>query len=265
MWRYLTEAFWAKPEVPGLGRVPVNVVAVAGAAILGFGAPAVWLLALALETTYLFALASHPRFQRLVDAGDREIADDDLEDKRASLIEGLAEDARQRYSDLGRRCDRADEVQARNAGEGLGFGSNHDALEKLRWLYLKLLVARQQLAGTDFAVTETKLRHELADLEADLEAGRLSSSLKESKEATRRIYRKRLANLARRDQTLEEIDSDLLRIDAQVDLALENATIKGKPETISTNINLVSSLLEDAYGDAADTVASLDTLYATEG
>ena len=37
MFRYLKAAFWAAPEVAGLGRLPVNLLLLAGFAILGFG------------------------------------------------------------------------------------------------------------------------------------------------------------------------------------------------------------------------------------
>jgi len=92
--------------------------------------------------------------------------------------------------------------------------------------------------------------------------GRISRSLRESKEATLRILEQRLANLERREQTLAEIDSDLTRIEAQVDLALENAGMRGKSEAISANIDLVSQLLDDSiYGDAGESVAALDRTY----
>lgn len=68
MFRYLSAAFFVRPHIPGLGRMPVNVLAVASLGILGFGNPGFWLLGLGLEAAFLTALATHPRFQRLVRA-----------------------------------------------------------------------------------------------------------------------------------------------------------------------------------------------------
>src|SRR5687768_4792560 len=68
MFRYIKEAFWARPELAGLGRIPWNAIAVAGTALLGFGEPAVWLAGAALETIYLYTLATNERFQNWVDA-----------------------------------------------------------------------------------------------------------------------------------------------------------------------------------------------------
>jgi len=45
-------------------------------------------------------------------------------------------------------------------------------------------------------------------------------------------------------------------------LALENAGMRGKPETISTNIDLVSQLLDDSiYGDSGASIAALDKTF----
>ena len=72
-----------------------------------------------------------------------------------------------------------------------------------------------------------------------------------------------MANMRRREDALEEIDSDLLRVEAQVDLVLENATIQGKPQTISTDIELASDLVGGAlFGDDEGLVADLDRSYS---
>ena len=55
VWRYLREAFWARPEIAGLGRVPVNLILLAGVGILGFGEHALWLAGLGAEVAYLYS------------------------------------------------------------------------------------------------------------------------------------------------------------------------------------------------------------------
>src|ERR1700682_2283874 len=68
MFRYLRAAFLASPEIAGLGKLPVNLVGLLGAGILGVAFPWVWPLGLALETVFLFGLATNRRFQKYVDA-----------------------------------------------------------------------------------------------------------------------------------------------------------------------------------------------------
>ena len=74
-WSYLKAAFWYGFKVPGLGTIPANAVAVLGFGIVGLGEPAMWLVGLGLETTYLLGMTFNPRFQRLVKARTLERSD----------------------------------------------------------------------------------------------------------------------------------------------------------------------------------------------
>lgn len=143
---------------------------------------------------------------------------------------------------------------------------NREALQKLAWLYLKLLVARTNLLSIDPARGEAELNRKIAELQAGLQAAATSSALLESRQATLRILEQRRTNLERREETLAEIDSDLTRIEAQVDLALESAGMRGKTGAISANIDLVSQLLDDSiYGDSSASIARLERTYEKEG
>ena len=62
MWRYLKAAFLARPHLPGLGDVPVNILLAGGFAIVGIIHPAFWLLGLGVVGTLCLALATSPRF-----------------------------------------------------------------------------------------------------------------------------------------------------------------------------------------------------------
>jgi hypothetical protein len=55
MVKYLKEAFWASPHMPGLEQVPVNALAVAAFGIFEFAESWIWLVGLGLETAYLYA------------------------------------------------------------------------------------------------------------------------------------------------------------------------------------------------------------------
>jgi hypothetical protein len=80
--------------------------------------------------------------------------------------------------------------------------------------------------------------------------------------ATLAILKERIVNVRRRQESLAEIESDLTRIEAQVDLMVENATIQGKPQTISTDIELATNLAgASLFGDSETMVADLDQAY----
>jgi hypothetical protein len=262
MWPYLKAAFWARPNIPGLGRLPLNALLFSGLGLLGFGHAGFWLAGLAAETAYLYALAFHPRFQKLVDAetsGEQTLS---AEKQRLALIQTLTPPRRQQLDRLQEKCARILQLHRDGESDEFTFESNQEALLKIQWLYLKLLMAQQNIASLEAPAHDGSLQRQIDALQKDLGSEKISASLRESKEATLHILRQRLANLERRAQTLEEIASDLTRIEAQVDLAAENAGMRGKPAAISANIDLVSHLLDDSvYGDSGASIAALEQTY----
>jgi hypothetical protein len=264
MWHYLKAAFWAGADVPVFGRVPLNALAVAAFAIFGIVLPPLWLLGLGLETAFLFALAFNPRFQKLADAEALHTADTEAGQKRQTLVRLLPTDSQNRLSDLQRQCQKVIEVCRNQQAEEFIVDTNRDALGKLEWVYLKLLVARYHLTTAGDHQTEDDLAKKIADLRAGIADGEATDALLQSKKATLEILKKRLATLRRRGQSLEEIDSDLARIENQVNLILENATVQGKPQTISADIELASDLVGGTlFGTSESAIADLDQTFAT--
>lgn len=262
MWRYLKAAFFVGVEVPALGRVPVNALAAAGFLILGFGHPGFWFLGLAAEAAILPSLAFNKRFQRVVDAEGKQLSSGDSQSKRNSLVKLLPSDYQSRLATLERRCDKVLEVYRNAQAEEFLIDTNRDALENLKWVYLKLLIARYHLLTAGTEDTPQSLERRIAAIEGDLQNGKESPALRQSKAATLDILKRRLNNIHRREQSLEEVESDLTRVESQVDLILDNAAMQGKPQTISTDIELASDLVSGGmFGDAESTVADLDRDY----
>lgn len=262
MWRYLKAAFLVGVQVPVLGRLPVNALAAAGFLILGFGHPGFWFLGLAAEAAIVPTLAFNKRFQNVVDADEQQLASGESVTKRAGLVQLLPTDYRGRLTALERKCARVIEVYQNAQAEEFVVDTNRDALENLKWIYLKLLIARYHLltAGTDD--TAAVLNKKIESLQADLASSRDTAALRQSKAATLDILKRRLANIERREQSLEEVESDLTRVESQVDLILDNAAMQGKPQTISTDIELASDLVSGGmFGDAESAVADLDRDY----
>ncbi|CAA9403411.1 MAG: hypothetical protein AVDCRST_MAG64-1856 [uncultured Phycisphaerae bacterium] len=264
MWRYLKEAFLVRPNVPGLGHFPANVLAVVCFAILGIAHPGFWLLGLGLEAGFLTLLATNRRFQRVVDGTDLLAANARGESERLRQVDRLAREARARHDRLAGRCDRAAALYREIEGEDLAVQANVDALERLRAVHLRLLLAQSYLTSPETHANESSLRQQAAALRRELEHAKLPPQLRESKSATLVILERRLANLEDRDRSLAEIESDLNRIEAQVDLAVENAALRGKPAAISANVGLVSQLLDDSlFGGHTVAGANGDVVYPT--
>jgi len=264
MLQYLKEAFLLRVPTPGLGSIPWNLLGVGGFAILGLGQPGFWLLGLGLEAAYLFGLATHPRFQQWVAARNLEVSSQGIESQQAALLQRLIPEAKTRLQKLEHRCAQIYQIYQDSQLERFIAEGNIEALKKLQWIFLKLLLARQTLAAGESDSDEKELQRQKALLEKELQRSGLSDTLRDSKEATLRILNQRLANLEKREEILAEIDSDLTRIEAQVELALDNAAMQGKTEAITGNINLASHLLDDGiYGDSTQTIAAIEQSYST--
>jgi len=70
-------------------------------------------------------------------------------------------------------------------------------------------------------------------------------ALRDSKKATLDILRPRVDNVRRRAETLAEVDADLARVEARLDLAMEEASLKEKPAQSRRNIELVAAACSD--------------------
>jgi len=266
VWRYLKAAFLVGVDVPSLGRIPVNAMAAAGLFILGFGHPGFWFLGLAAEAALVTGLAFNKRFQNVVDAEDRQVSDGDSQAKRSALIQTLPNEDKRRLADLDRKCNKVLEVYRNAQADDFLIDTNRGALDNLRWVYLKLLIARYHLltAGTDD--TPQSLVKKIKSLQEELQSSEESAALRQSKTATLDILKRRLANIQRRESSLEEVESDLTRVESQVDLILDNAAMQGKPETISTDLELSSDLVSGGiFGDSESAVADLDRDYSSAG
>ena len=262
MWRYLKAAFLVRVDVPGLGKVPVNALAAAGMANLGFVEPSIWLAAIGIETAVVSTLAFNPRFQKLVEARTSDRVLEDNNAKRVALIAALPEELRARLGALQQTSARILSIYQTLGIEPELLHGTESSLDKLQWIYLKLLIARTHLTRELGAESESSLEQRIQQMQQGSAQSEPSTALQRSQEATLAILRRRLENLQNRDSILCENDSDLSRIEAQVELMRENAAIEGKPASVETEIELASDLVSGGmFGDAESTVADLDRDY----
>lgn len=238
--RYLWHAFFARPDIPLL-RLPWNALAVLAAGVAGFWDPAIWGVASAGELIYLFTLASNPGFQQHIQSRKMVSLRGDSEDSRKNLLSKLGGAARQRYVKLEEKRKRLDALYHAPSNDDLFTESNSEALRKLTWLYLKLLVAQRNLIVAPPSDAR-ELEKQIATCEREL-ATAPSESARASKTATLQLLRERLDNVTHKQISLAEIDADLARIETQLDFALEEATLRGRPASISANVELTSRLL----------------------
>jgi hypothetical protein len=237
MFRYLSAAFTARPRVPGLGAVPVNLLALAGFGIVGLANPAFWFLGLGFEAAYLFGLASHARFREIVDA--RTATAPPARAQSAGweqLIGELSAQERARLMQLKAKLQRVIALYERFHADDITSGQNRESLLALLGHYARLLQARENLALQWTDDDDRELREQAGDIETQLQQAGLSDELRNSKTRTLEIVQARIENQKRRIQMAEEIESELNRIEAQFDLALENAAMSSTPQAISSDL-----------------------------
>src|ERR1700758_4180635 len=114
--RYLSEAFWAKVEVPYLGTIPFNIVALA----------AFWLLGAGLEAAYLFVLSTNPRFRNVVDARGKVAVEQSAEAQRATLLSRLNPAQKHRLGELEAKCQRIIQIYQDQEVNEFTVSSNTD-------------------------------------------------------------------------------------------------------------------------------------------
>jgi hypothetical protein len=260
--RYLSEAFWAKMEVPYLGAIPFNLVGLAAFALLGFGEPAFWPLGAGLEAAYLLVLSTNPRFRNVIDARGKVAVEQGAEAQRAALLSRLNPAQNRRLEALEAKCQHILQIYQDQQVNEFTVSSNTDALKRLQWIFLKLLVAQHYLNDRSTETSPQEIEAKIHQLENDLKLAGITRTLRDSKEGTLRILQQRLNNVNRRAESNAEIESDLSRVEAQVDLALESATIQGQAEVISANVELTSHLFDStSFGDLSATVDAMDQTF----
>jgi hypothetical protein len=136
----------------------------------------------------------------------------------------------------------------------------------LQWIFLKLLVARDHLVNELGKDSAPALQTRIASMKQQTATVGQSTALVRSQEATIAILERRVENLQNRDRLLLENESDLCRIEAQVELMRENAAIEGKPTAVDAEIELASDLAApDLFGIHSGLVSDLEAVRPGSG
>lgn len=259
MWKYINAAIFAKPRMGPFGHVPVNALSGVAFGILGIVQPAFWLVGAGVLTLVVFGLATSSRFRAVVDARELSSGIDRTVRRRQEIVAALDAESRQRLADLQVCGARIMDIYQTSGADAVVAQSSRDALDRLEWIYLKLLVARRSLRSDETAEAERQVLAEMAQIDRELASSKLSESVRASRAATRELLVKRLESAESRRQSLAEIESDLQRIEAQVDLAYDDASLRGKPAAIGANIQLASEMLDTSlYGASSAEIEALD-------
>jgi hypothetical protein len=179
LFRYLKEAFLFRWNLLLLGG------AAAGAVLVGHPDVALPLVAAA-ELTYLAGLTTMPRFQAAIDAKaraeerglgapeapraqDAGQAAVSARERIVEVLKSLAEDRRARFLRLRARCVEMTRIANAVRGEtqdasGASTELRQPALDRLLWVFLKLLMSEQAIARFLQAADAAQIQHTIDDL-----------------------------------------------------------------------------------------------------
>jgi hypothetical protein len=244
-WELVKAAFWHRPNIPFLGKMPLHPMIIAGFLLLGLFNPGFWLLGGALEVVYLSLKSASARFQKVIE-GQRLLARQMTYDQKVqALASGLAPESAERYRRLLDRCGKILGLVPGADQMGVLRDMRGGSLNQLLWLFLRLLSSRGLIQQTLSQVDPRRLEAEVAKLRERLAKAEAESALSRSLQATLDIQSKRLENLSKSRSNLEVIEAELERIEQQVQLLQEESATSGGPEFLSSRIDAVTSTLTE--------------------
>ncbi len=228
----------------------------------------------ALEIAYLTGLTSMPRFRKAIDAGEASIVRNaaagpvNAQDSLNQMLESLPALSLRRFLLLRQRCfemrDIASGVQGRMAGNSDAQSADSirtPALDKLLFLFLKLLMSQSGLERFLRSTSEPELATRLEAVKAKLaEAGaandeRVMRSLQDSL-ADAQL---RLDNYQKSAKDLEFVGVELDRIETKIKALIEMGVSRQDPDVFSTQVTAAAESMQQTE-DAVMNLQSLSGL-----
>ncbi len=258
--RYLKEAFVFRWNLLILGGA-------SAAALLSGQFDTMMPLVAALELLYLGGLSSLPRYQAAIDAKAHAEASDRLpgqpaqiapaaasaRDRILEVLGSLTEDRRARFLRLRARCVEMTRIANAVRGEtgdasGASAELRQPALDRLLWVFLKLLLSDQAIARFLQAADEPQILHSIADLQDRIQ--KRAASLPEAEREADRILRSlhdslstaelRKDNIAKAKGNAEFVAAELERLENKIQAVTEMAVSHSDPDEMSSRIDAIA-------------------------
>ncbi|MBA3458267.1 MAG: hypothetical protein H0T42_34615 [Deltaproteobacteria bacterium] len=258
--RYLKEAFTFRWNMLVFGGA-------AAAAVVSGHADIAIPLVVAAEVVYLAGLTTLPRFQGAIDAkvraeergqtGQRAaVTPQDVGDARDRILEvlkSLTEDRRSRFLRLRARCVEMSRIANAVRGDtrdssGASTELRTPALDRLLWVFLRLLLSEQAISRFLQAADEASIEKTVGDLK--IRRKKRADSVGEANQADDRIIRSlddsistaeaRKENVEKARHNAEFIATELDRLENKIQAVTELAVGHTDPNEMSHRIDAIS-------------------------
>ena len=218
-------------------------------------------LVLAGEAAYLTMLASHNKFQRHVDAQEAKAKRGEHSqstDKAARrMLKTLPRSSYDRFKKLQSRCLELRQIAGdmRQPGGDLEptelDAMQLEGLDRLLWVYLKLLFTENSLTRFLDRTDADAIRHDMGKLERRLaQVGQSDSSphaekIRRTLEDNLKTSRDRLDNYAKAEANHEFVQLEINRLENKIKSLAEMAVNRQEPDFISSQVDRVAKSMVD--------------------
>jgi hypothetical protein len=228
----------------------------AGFAVLS-GQPDVFLpLVMAAEVAYLGLLGTHPKFQKYIDAQEnkeaRKSASAGSEITMERILRSLSPEQARRFQALRGRCQELRQI-ANDLKEPDQAGLLHledlqsAGLDRLLWIYLRLLYTQTMLERFFRQTNEAKIHTDITRLEerlrgtAEEDNDPQKQKLRKALQDNLETCRQRLANFQKARDNSELIEAEIDHLENKIRALSELAVNRQDPEFILGQVDLVAS------------------------
>jgi len=244
-WDYVHAAFSARA---GGMFVPPNWVGLGIFGFLGVVNPGFWIIGAGCELAYLGWLASHPRFQKIVNGNQLLDERRHWQERLYRLIRELPPDDQQRYRALEARCQGILDQQSHGETLTTGLQEQGEGLGRLAWIYLRLLLTRESIRkiireSSNSSEHASELKERIDKLQQQLQQTSVTEDLRKSLTAQIEILQQRQEKKREAVEKLAFLDAELTRIQEQVELLREQSVLSTDPEVVSQRIDQITTTL----------------------
>lgn len=239
-----------------------NLLAFGGgiaAAVLSPWPDAVIPLVLGLEGAYLASIVSFPRFRSAVDASLHRSESFAAEKpapgaSAAKIVAALDPAARRRFEAIRTRCLEMQRLArgARGQADAAGDDAGSPALDRLLWVFLRLLVTQGALQQFLDATDEDALRSSAASLRARLDAAPEDERIRRSLADSLGVAELRLDNYARARSNAQFVEVELERIEAKIQALTEMAINRQDPDFLSSQVDAAAESMQFTESTISD-------------
>jgi hypothetical protein len=223
-----------------------------------------------LEGAYLLGMVANSRFRDYVDAQDlakaKSADSNSAIDMYAQLQQRLSLQDRQRFQQVVDRCEDMHRLASSvRAGQPPADDMRNEALNRLLFFYLRLLVARRSLERFLAQSNRTQLESQRAELAKRLAASgadadaRVVSSLQD----TIKDLDARIANVSKGEKDVQFLELELTRIEGKVHALAEAAITRQDPAELSAQVTAFTDTLRLSQDVASQMISLQDLELAT--